>query len=453
MAATSHWSHVEKVGAIALELAQLGYPITFITGRVFEDYGKNLHPNIKFQAQVGLDDKMTDEDAKKWMSLEGEEQEIFVMQKFWGDTTPDTQESVQIAFRDFRGEYGRQKPLIFIYDQSYPGHYPVLLGAPGISPDANIAISLAPLTIPSNDSFPFRNGNQPHTGPDAKAVHFKALQDQLASHFNTQVNNYWWSKLKEMGATREPLPDMFIAMNTLGDHLLQLGIPEFEFARSDVSAPIRYFGAFRNVGKSQDGKNALPEWWDDIAKAKAEGKKIVAVSQGTVGLDMNDLLLPTIEALKDRDDLLLIASTVVYEPKEVPNLVIPANTRVEKFVPYSELLPLLDVLVSNGGYGAVQQCLQLGIPMVVGGIVQDKATTNALIQYTGVGIDLRKQQPGVEAIRKGVAEVLGNTKYKEKAMIMSKAFERYDISKVLDGMVKDVVIGWMKNKTAVKGEL
>jgi hypothetical protein len=40
---------------------------------------------------------------------------------------------------------------------------------------------------------------------------------------------------------------------------------------------------------------------------------IVAVSQGTVETDLSNLLLPTLEVLKHRDDVLVVATTVVVD--------------------------------------------------------------------------------------------------------------------------------------------
>ncbi|KAF2677645.1 hypothetical protein K458DRAFT_395713 [Lentithecium fluviatile CBS 122367] len=48
IAAMIQWSHVEKVASVALALAELGYLITFITARVFQDHIRKLHPNIQF---------------------------------------------------------------------------------------------------------------------------------------------------------------------------------------------------------------------------------------------------------------------------------------------------------------------------------------------------------------------------------------------------------------------
>jgi hypothetical protein len=48
ISAVTHWSHFEKNAEIAVVLAKLGYPITFITGSIFEQETLSLHPRIKF---------------------------------------------------------------------------------------------------------------------------------------------------------------------------------------------------------------------------------------------------------------------------------------------------------------------------------------------------------------------------------------------------------------------
>lgn len=337
----THWSHIEKVTAIALGLAELGYPVTFITGRVFEDYVTSLHPNIKFSAMLGLDDKMSEKDMATYMSLpSGVDQEIFIMKKVLVDGTDDGHDTLQAQFREFRTKYGNHKPLISLYDQTCSGHFPILLGSPGIRPDASIGISLAPLAIDSNDTFPFMSGKPPYPGPNAQEVHNRAYKDRFESRLTRELNEYWWAKLKVLGVERESYPVMTNAMNAIPDYLLTLGIPQFEFPRSDLRPNVRYFGAFRKVGKSGE-EPKLPDWWHDLVLAKEQGKKIIAVSQGTVEVRPEDLVLPTLEALKDDEDVLVVATFVVTEPEEVPGLVVPENARVAKFVPYDQLLPMV----------------------------------------------------------------------------------------------------------------
>ena len=104
---------------------------------------------------------------------------------------------------------------------------------------------------------------------------------------------------------------------------------------------MHHFGAFKKVGEAKGAAKQMPSWWDDIAKAKSEGKKIVLVSQGTVEAKFEELTLPTLDVLKDRTDVLVIATFAIVEPQEVPGLVVPDNARVAKFVPFDVLLPLV----------------------------------------------------------------------------------------------------------------
>jgi UDP:flavonoid glycosyltransferase YjiC (YdhE family) len=90
--------------------------------------------------------------------------------------------------------------------------------------------------------------------------------------------------------------------------------------------------------------------------------------------------------------------------------------------------------------------------MVVSGVGQDKATTNAIVEWSGVGINLGVQRPTPEAIRSAVKKVLSHDEYKEKAMKLSKHYEEYDVGKVVDGLVRNVVKRWVKKKATDRVE-
>jgi UDP:flavonoid glycosyltransferase YjiC (YdhE family) len=337
ISAMMEWSHVEKIASVAVALAELGYPITFITARVFSSHISGLHPNIQFAALQGPDEQMTEKERATFESLPHPDANNYRMMVVLMDRMADIHNTMQEHYEQFRQTYGQDKPLISLFDCTLTGHHPILLGAPGIRPDAMIGINLHPLTLDSNDTFPFSVGKPPHQGPDRLEVHRKAYAEVEEAAKGT--SDYWWGKLKELGTMQETYPTILQAMNTLPDHLLTLGVPEFEFPRSDLRSNVRYFGAFKKVGKKGSGQ--LPSWWDDIAEAKKEGKKIVLVSQGTLEAEFKDLTLPTLDVLKDRSDVLVIATFAVMEPEEVPGLVVPDNARVAKFVPFDILLPLV----------------------------------------------------------------------------------------------------------------
>jgi hypothetical protein len=339
--AFAHWSHYEKIAQIATVLADLGYPITFITGRVFEDEVKTLHPNITFWPIRGKPDKMTEEDYELMKTFEpgSDEQAIFMQKKAMIDSMPDQHDTLQEVFQDFQRKYGQSKPLISLYDLPYAGHHPILLGAPGIKPDATFALSCHPITLNSNDTFPFYMGKRPHSGQDAKAIHREANRPEYMDYATREVSKAYWEKVRDFGAVDVHDWHIYHTMSALPDYLMSLGVPEFEFVRSDLRPNIHYFGGLKTRKQHSIREADLPSWWGDVAAAKSAGKQIVAVSQGTVGTNLDDLLLPTLEALKDMQNVLVIATTVAMDVADVQGLVIPSNTRVAKFVPYDLLLP------------------------------------------------------------------------------------------------------------------
>ena len=44
--------------------------------------------------------------------------------------------------------------------------------------------------------------------------------------------------------------------------------------------------------------------------------------------------------------------------------VVPSNARIASYLPFEWLLPRVDVLVTNGGYGSVNQAMSFGILLV-----------------------------------------------------------------------------------------
>jgi UDP:flavonoid glycosyltransferase YjiC (YdhE family) len=116
------------------------------------------------------------------------------------------------------------------------------------------------------------------------------------------------------------------------------------------------------------------------------------------------LIGPTLTALAD-EDVVVVATTGGRPPSEIPGK-LPANARVEAFVAYNALLPKVDVMVTNGGYGGVQFALSNGVPLVVAGDGEDKPDIAARVAWSGVGIDLRTGRPGVARIRGAVRRVL-----------------------------------------------
>jgi UDP:flavonoid glycosyltransferase YjiC (YdhE family) len=89
--------------------------------------------------------------------------------------------------------------------------------------------------------------------------------------------------------------------------------------------------------------------------------------------------------------------------------------RIEPFVPFTELLPLVDVMVTNGGYGGVQMALAYGVPLVGAGTTEDKMEVNARVAHSGAGVSLKVDRPTSAQVLKGVQTVLDDPAYRVRA--------------------------------------
>jgi UDP:flavonoid glycosyltransferase YjiC (YdhE family) len=118
---------------------------------------------------------------------------------------------------------------------------------------------------------------------------------------------------------------------------------------------------------------------------------------------------------------------------------LPMNTFVAEYIPHDLLLPKVDVMVTNGGYGAVQRALSMGVPLVVAGNTEDKPEVAARVAWTGAGINLRTGTPTPGAVRAAVREVLGDGRYLDAARTLEAAFARRDGVAEIAALVDEVI--------------
>ena len=178
-----------------------------------------------------------------------------------------------------------------------------------------------------------------------------------------------------------------------------------------------------------------PDW-----AAELDGtKRVVLVTQGTVANhDLGQVIAPTLAALADIPDVLVVVTTGGRQVGAIPGP-IPANARVETFLPYDWLLPKVDVVVTNGGYGTVSLALERGIPLVVAGVTEDKAEISARVAWSGVGVNLATNTATPEAVRQAVRDVLEKPQYRARAMAMADEFAQYDAAPAIIRLVSEAV--------------
>jgi len=99
---------------------------------------------------------------------------------------------------------------------------------------------------------------------------------------------------------------------------------------------------------------------------------------------------------------------------------IPANFRVEAFVPQLEVLARARGFVSQGGMNSVQEALCLGVPLVVLPSTGEQALTADRVLELGLGLRAEGEDPDLSELRALVQEVAEDSGIHEKVRAFSE---------------------------------
>jgi UDP:flavonoid glycosyltransferase YjiC (YdhE family) len=199
---------------------------------------------------------------------------------------------------------------------------------------------------------------------------------------------------------------------------LQGTVPAFEYPRTNMPSQVHFIGPYL---PEPPAAFTPPLWWDDLKS----GKPVIHVTQGTVATEADDLIVPTLQALAD-EDVLVVAATGGQPIETIKLDPLPANARIERFIPYYHLLPHVDVMVTNGGYNGVQAALAYGVPLVAAGQTEEKPEICARIEWSGVGINLKTKTPTQTQLKNAVKKILAEPHYRQKAKLIQADIARYD---------------------------
>ncbi|MEO5892303.1 MAG: nucleotide disphospho-sugar-binding domain-containing protein [Ferruginibacter sp.] len=292
-------------------------------------------------------------------------------------------------------------------------------GIPFVSDKMNIpviSIGVFPLTETSRDLAPNGLGMTP-----AKSFAGKIRQSILhliADNFLFKKSNLALKNMMDQHGIEHNNANVFDMLVKKSTLLLQSGTPGFEYYRSDLGHNVRFIGGLLpyNPGKSSAA------WFD---KRLNQYKNIVLVTQGTVERDTEKIIVPTLEAFKDSDTL-VVATTGGAQTKELRERYPQANIIIEDFIPFADVMPYADVYITNGGFGGVILGIESRLPFVVAGVHEGKNEINARISYFQLGINLKTERPKPAQLKKAVDEVLANDIYKTNVLRLSREFKAYD---------------------------
>jgi len=341
------------------------------------------------------------------------------IERLFVDTVPVQHKGLQQVLRDFPGE-------IVIGDDMFFGVLPMLLGPRSKRPPV-VVCGISILHWRREDGAPHFLGLPPAT-TQAQLNEYAAISQEHDRVVNQPLARRLNRSLKDLGVG--PLSiTLYDAVVELADAYMQMTVPSFEFPR-DIPPSVHFIGALPII----PNQAPLPVWVNEL-----DGwRKVVLVTQGTLANHNFGLLIaPTLAALANEPDLLVVVTAGGRPIDAIPGP-IPSNARLASYLPFEWMLPKVDVFVTNGGYGSVNQAMSFGIPLVTAGLTEDKADVNARVAWSGVGIDLATNEPTPQALRDAIRTVLDKPNYRSRASLMADAFAEIDTRSEILRIVSEV---------------
>jgi UDP:flavonoid glycosyltransferase YjiC (YdhE family) len=105
---------------------------------------------------------------------------------------------------------------------------------------------------------------------------------------------------------------------------------------------------------------------------------------------------------------------------------VPANARIERFVPHAAVLKRSGLLVSHAGHGIVAKALYYGVPMVLVPWSRDQPGVAARAAALGVAEVIAKQELTALRLSATIDRVLGNRRYQAKAACSASRLQAQD---------------------------
>ena len=410
IASTPATGHLNPLLAIGRILIAEGHEIVGLTGTSLrvrvEGIGAKFRPlpaGADFDPQDPLSvvpELKTIPPGPEWLRV--------AMERIFVDSIPHEHEALQQVLRDFQAD-------VIIGDDMFFGVLPMLLGPRSKRPPI-VLCGTSILHWRRDDKAPAFAGLPPATTKAQREEyagiareHDRAVDQPVARRLNRILEEL------DVGLLSTTLFDSVVE---LADAYMQSTVPSFEFPRDVVPSSVRFIGTPPLI----PNQAPLPPWADELDGPR----KIVLVTQGTVANHNFGLLVaPTLAALANEPDLLVVVTAGGRPVDSVPGS-IPGNARLASYLPFEWLLPKVDVLVTNGGYGSVNQAMSFGIPLVTAGLTEDKADVNARVAWSGVGINLATNEPTPQALREAVRTVLDKSSYRLRASSMADEFGGID---------------------------
>jgi MGT family glycosyltransferase len=239
-----------------------------------------------------------------------------------------------------------------------------------------------PLAVTSRDVPPFGPGLRPAAGVPGRirdALLRPVLTGMLKRACFPQLNA---TRASVGVAPFQTTDDMFC----VAPLLLYMTAEPFEYPRSDWPASVHMVGPC-----CWEPPSDPPRWLDQITRP------LVLVTTSSEFQDDGHLVRTALDALAHED-----VQVVATLPSANLTGDVPANARVEQFLPHGPLLERAVCAITHGGAGATQKALAAGVPVCVVPFGRDQLEVARRVEVANAGTRLPAQKLNTERLRQQV---------------------------------------------------
>ncbi|WP_432849787.1 nucleotide disphospho-sugar-binding domain-containing protein [Amycolatopsis sp. CA-161197] len=202
---------------------------------------------------------------------------------------------------------------------------------------------------------------------------------------------------------RTAIQEHAVELGIAGDEQFSWGNPFVDICPPSVQSPEFLAGArrlpLRPVGWSEPGD--LP------AGVVDHERPLVYLTLGTTPMSQAHILTSAISGLAALDVDVLVATGPSVDVAALGE--VPANVRLEAWVPQSELLPHVDLVVHHGGSGTTMGAFTAGVSQLVLPQGADQFSNAEAVTAAGVGDQLVGDAVTTEAVREKARRLLADS--------------------------------------------
>jgi MGT family glycosyltransferase len=403
--------HFNPMTGMAMELKEQGHDVRWYASKMFEGKLNKLGiTHYRFKKALEANQFNADELFPERKKIKvGVPRLKFDLKHFFIYRAPEYFQDVREIKQNFNFD-------VFVCDAAFTAGKLVKekLNVPAV------AVGIVPVMSSSKDLPPYGLGLTPGRSISAR-IKQSVLRFMAKNVLFKESTNEYNKILKQFGLAAERMI-VFDIPALRSNVFLQSGTSGFEYERSDLPEKLKFVGPLHAYNDKEKKNHS---WENKLA----EYRTAILITQGTFEADHSKLIIPALEALKDRPYLLMVA-TGFHHTEELRRKYQKENIVIEDFIDFDSIMPNTDIYITNGGYGGVLLAIEHGLPMIAAGVNEGKNEICARIGFFKLGINLKTEKPSAQKINESVQKILSDPRYKRNVSKLRDEFNRYDTNKL-----------------------